>query len=81
MIILDSNILKGTSLRGPEAELLRVIRTAGVENVVAPWIVLEELAAQQALAYEAKYEAAEAAVLAEGGHAVGSRPTPEERPP
>ncbi|WP_381792964.1 PIN domain-containing protein [Streptomyces niveus] len=63
MIILDSNILKGTSLRGPEAELLRVIRTAGVENVVAPWIVLEELAAQQALAYEAKYEAAEAAVL------------------
>ncbi|MFF2940191.1 PIN domain-containing protein [Streptomyces niveus] len=63
MIILDSNILKGTSLRGPEAELLRVIRTAGVESVVAPWIVLEELAAQQALAYETKYEAAEAAML------------------
>ncbi|MFB8347932.1 PIN domain-containing protein [Streptomyces niveus] len=63
MIILDSNILKGTSLRGPEAELLRVIRTAGVENVVAPWIVLEELAAQQALAYQVKYEAAEAAML------------------
>ncbi|MFF1969932.1 PIN domain-containing protein [Streptomyces sp. NPDC058232] len=57
MIILDSNILKGTSLRGPEAELLRVIGASG-ERVAAPWIVLEELAAQQALRYEEKHEAA-----------------------
>ncbi|MFD8726275.1 PIN domain-containing protein [Streptomyces sp. NPDC059629] len=62
MIILDSNILKGISLRGPEAELLRTIRTSGVERVAAPWIVLEELAAQQALAYAEKHAAALAAV-------------------
>ncbi|WP_327123666.1 PIN domain-containing protein [Streptomyces sp. NBC_01727] len=62
MIILDSNILKGTSLRSPEAELLRTLHTVGDEGVVAPWIVLEELAAQQALIYQEKYEAAASAV-------------------
>ncbi|MEU8709170.1 PIN domain-containing protein [Streptomyces sp. NPDC048565] len=58
MIILDTNILKGTSLRGPEAELLRAIRSSRAEQIGAPWIVLEELAAQEALRYEKKYEAA-----------------------
>ncbi|WP_328375264.1 MULTISPECIES: PIN domain-containing protein [unclassified Streptomyces] len=58
MIILDSNILKGTSLRGPEAELIRAIRVTRAERVAAPWIVLEELAAQQALIYQKKYDAA-----------------------
>ncbi|MGW3736654.1 PIN domain-containing protein [Streptomyces sp. NPDC005148] len=62
MIILDTNILKGTSLRGPEAELLLAIRNTRAEQVGAPWIVLEELAAQQALLYEEKYETAKAAV-------------------
>ncbi|MFJ1550985.1 hypothetical protein [Streptomyces sp. NPDC088246] len=62
MIILDTNILKGTSLRGPEAELLLAIRSTKVERVGAPWIVLEELAAQQAILYEAKYETAKDAV-------------------
>ncbi|MFF2640036.1 PIN domain-containing protein [Streptomyces niveus] len=82
MIILDSNILKGTSLRGPEAELLRVIRTAGVETVVAPWIVLEELAAQQVLAYAAKYEAAEAAMLKlKAATPWGSLPLPRRSTP
>ncbi|MFB8085088.1 PIN domain-containing protein [Streptomyces sp. NPDC055992] len=62
MIILDTNVLKGTSLRGPEAELLRAIRNSRVERIGAPWIVIEELAAQQALLYEAKYEAAKEAM-------------------
>lgn len=64
MIILDSNILKGISLRDAEAELLRVIRAADVEQVVVPWIVMEELAAQQALAYQTKHEKAAAAMEA-----------------
>ncbi|MFG3199851.1 PIN domain-containing protein [Streptomyces sp. NPDC048208] len=58
MIILDSNILKGISLRGPEAELLRTIRASRVERVAAPWIVIEELAAQEALRHAEKHEAA-----------------------
>lgn len=62
MIILDSNILKGTSLRGPEAELIRAIRATRAERVAAPWIVMEELAAQQALAYEKKHDDAVAAI-------------------
>ncbi|MFF2146245.1 PIN domain-containing protein [Kitasatospora sp. NPDC058190] len=61
-IILDANILKGISLRGPVAELLRTIRASGVESVTAPWIAVEELAAQQALRYEEKYQAALSAV-------------------
>ncbi|RPK53954.1 PIN domain-containing protein [Streptomyces sp. ADI95-17] len=64
MIILDANILKGISLRGPVADLLRTIRASGAERVVAPWIAMEELAAQQALAYEVKHAAAVGAVEA-----------------
>ncbi|MGV9761671.1 PIN domain-containing protein [Streptomyces tricolor] len=62
MIILDANILKSTSLRGPAADVLRAIRAVGVERVAAPWIALEEIAAQQALAYRKKHDAAMAAV-------------------
>ncbi|MFF0395188.1 PIN domain-containing protein [Streptomyces sp. NPDC005248] len=64
MIILDANILKGISLRGPVADLLRTIRASGAERVVAPWIAMEELAAQQALAYEVKHAAAVGAMEA-----------------
>ncbi|MEU9033770.1 PIN domain-containing protein [Streptomyces sp. NPDC048352] len=62
MIILDANILKSTSLRGPAADVLRAIRAVGVERVAAPWIAVEELAAQQALAYRDKHDSAMAAV-------------------
>ncbi|WP_024756058.1 PIN domain-containing protein [Streptomyces exfoliatus] len=62
MIILDANILKGTSLRGPAADVLRAIRAAGGERVAAPWIAMEEVAAQQALAYTKKHDAAMDAV-------------------
>ncbi|MEU6928961.1 PIN domain-containing protein [Streptomyces sp. NPDC046374] len=58
MIILDTNILKQVSLRGLEAELLRAIRASGAEQVAAPWIALEEIAAQEALRYAQKHEEA-----------------------
>ncbi|WP_432104476.1 PIN domain-containing protein [Streptomyces sp. bgisy091] len=57
MIILDANIVKGTSLRGPVADVLRAIRAAGVERVATPWIAVEEVAAQQALLYAEKHQA------------------------
>ncbi|WP_030303125.1 PIN domain-containing protein [Streptomyces katrae] len=56
MIILDANILKSVSLRGLEAELLRAIRASGVEEIAAPWIAVEEIAAQEALRYAEKYD-------------------------
>ncbi|MFE6787856.1 PIN domain-containing protein [Streptomyces sp. NPDC057680] len=79
MIILDANILKGISLRGPVADLLRTIRASGAEHVVAPWIAMEELAAQQALAYEVKHAAAVSAVEALSRATPGGRvPRPGE---
>ncbi|RPK83279.1 hypothetical protein EES45_07235 [Streptomyces sp. ADI97-07] len=62
MIILDTNILWGTKLRGSSAELLRAIRASHVERVAVPWLVMEKLAAKRALAYEEKYEAADKAL-------------------
>lgn len=64
MIILDANIIKGVSLRGPVADILRAIRAAGVERVGTPWIAVEEIAAQEALSYAKKHEAAMEAVEA-----------------
>lgn len=62
LIILDANIIKGTSLRSSVADVLRAIRAAGVERVATPWIAVEEVAAQQVLAYQAKHDAATKAV-------------------
>lgn len=62
MIILDANIIKSVSLRGPIADIFRAIRAAGVERVGAPYIALEEIAAQEALAYASKHKAASDAV-------------------
>ncbi|MDI9829705.1 PIN domain-containing protein [Streptomyces sp. KAU_LT] len=64
MIILDTNILRGISLRGVSADLLKTIRAAGVEQVAVPWTVMEELAAQQAVRYQGKYDEAHAALEA-----------------
>ncbi|MFF0092698.1 PIN domain-containing protein [Streptomyces canus] len=62
MIILDSCILRGLSLEDSNTDLLRAIRTSRAERVAAPWMVLEELAAQKAVAYRKKYDAATQAV-------------------
>jgi predicted nucleic acid-binding protein len=58
VIILDANIIVGLSLRSAEAELLRAINASGVERIAVPWLALEEVAAQQAIAYSQKHQAA-----------------------
>jgi hypothetical protein len=58
LIILDSSTLRGVGLNSSSAELLRIIRAAGVERVGVPWVVSEELAAQQAVKYQTKHEKA-----------------------
>ncbi|KJS56297.1 hypothetical protein VM98_07710 [Streptomyces rubellomurinus subsp. indigoferus] len=56
MIILDTNILRGTGFRSSAAELLRAIRASGVERVAAPRIAMEEIAAQRAIEYDAAHD-------------------------
>jgi hypothetical protein len=58
LIILDTNILRGFKLDSVSSDLLKTIRTAGVESVGAPWVVLEELASHRAVPYREKHEAA-----------------------
>ncbi|MEV5309147.1 PIN domain-containing protein [Streptomyces sp. NPDC052610] len=62
MIILDTSILFRTTLRHANADLIRTIRAAGVEEVAVPWTVMEELAAQKTIAYRDKHAAARAAL-------------------
>jgi hypothetical protein len=64
LILLDTNILRGMSLDSVSADLIKTIRAAGVQDVAVPWAVMEELAAQQAVRYRAKYDDAHAAVQA-----------------
>ncbi|WP_097971799.1 PIN domain-containing protein [Streptomyces sp. gb14] len=58
MIILDTNILRGFKLDSVSSDLLKTIRTAGVESVCVPWVALEELTSHRAVRYREKYEAA-----------------------
>ncbi|MFI1739521.1 PIN domain-containing protein [Streptomyces sioyaensis] len=58
MIILDTCILRECGLGGSSADLLRSIRAVGAQGVAVPWMVMEELAAQKAVKYTQKYEAA-----------------------
>ncbi|MGW7244512.1 PIN domain-containing protein [Streptomyces sp. NPDC054804] len=62
MIILDANIIKGISLRSSVADVLRTIRAANVERAATPWIAVEEILAQEAQRYQAKHDAAMAAM-------------------
>lgn len=57
MIVLDTCILRSCGLESSSAEVLRAIRTAGVEGVSVPWMVMEELSAQYAVKYRKQYEA------------------------
>ncbi|MQY31807.1 PIN domain-containing protein [Nocardia aurantia] len=61
MIILDTSILRGLGLKSSTAELLRAIKESGVQRIAVPWMVLEELAAQQVLKYASSYEKARSA--------------------
>jgi hypothetical protein len=58
LIILDTSILRTFSPESSSADLLRAIRTLDAEGVGAPWMVLEELAAQQVIKYREKHERA-----------------------
>ena len=64
MIFLDTNILKSVSLRGADAELLRVLREAKAERAATSETVLVELAAQEAIRYQEKLQAARVALEA-----------------
>ncbi|MEU2264946.1 PIN domain-containing protein [Streptomyces olindensis] len=58
MIILDTNILQSVGLDSVSSDLLKTIRTAGVESVGVPWVVLEELVSHQSVPYRKKHEKA-----------------------
>ncbi|MFC8495615.1 PIN domain-containing protein [Streptomyces sp. NPDC057235] len=61
MIILDSCVIRGMRLDSSNVEVLRAIAATKTERVGAPWMALEELAAQKALDYlQAHKEAARA---------------------
>ncbi|MEU4922231.1 PIN domain-containing protein [Streptomyces parvus] len=62
LIILDASTLKSISLRGPDADVLRALQAAKVEQVATPWIAMEEIAAQQVLRYQQKHDSAIEAV-------------------
>ncbi|MZD19176.1 MULTISPECIES: PIN domain-containing protein [Streptomyces] len=52
MIILDTNIFWGLTPEDSGADFLRAIKAVGGERVAVPWMVLEELVAQQAIKHE-----------------------------
>ncbi|MBP5873177.1 PIN domain-containing protein [Streptomyces scabiei] len=51
MIILDACVIRGMRLDGSDVDVLRAIVATGTEQVGAPSIAVEELAAQKALEY------------------------------
>ncbi|MEV5877999.1 PIN domain-containing protein [Streptomyces sp. NPDC052101] len=61
---MDTSILRTFSPDSSTADLVQAIQQLGTESVAVPWMVLEELAAQQAIKYREKYEAAARAVEA-----------------
>ncbi|MFD0208917.1 PIN domain-containing protein [Streptomyces hirsutus] len=58
MIILDTSILRSIGLQSSSADLLRTIKAAAGERIGVPWVVMEELAAQQAIKYQELHERA-----------------------
>ncbi|MFZ3595058.1 PIN domain-containing protein [Streptomyces sp. BH104] len=55
LIILDTGILRGTSLESAPMEMLSTLRKSGTETVAITSVTLEELVAQRAISYEEKY--------------------------
>ncbi|MFF4146926.1 PIN domain-containing protein [Streptomyces sp. NPDC001698] len=64
MIILDTSILRSFGPQSSSADLLRTIKMVGSDRVGAPWMVMEELAAQQAIKYQELHERAAQALEA-----------------
>ncbi|MFD8779215.1 PIN domain-containing protein [Streptomyces sp. NPDC059916] len=61
---MDTSILRSFNPESSSADLLRAIRATGAHRVAVPWVVMEELAAQQAIKYRDKHEKALRAVSA-----------------
>ncbi len=62
MIILDSSILRSISPKSSSADLLHAIKAVCGQRIAMPWMVQEELAAQQAIKYRELHERAIQAV-------------------
>ncbi|MEU0249750.1 hypothetical protein ABZ192_36670 [Streptomyces sp. NPDC006235] len=62
MIILDTSLLRSFALDSVSTDLLRTIRTSGVDRVAVPWVVLEELTAERAVPYREQCEKVRAAL-------------------
>ncbi|MGW2141218.1 PIN domain-containing protein [Streptomyces sp. NPDC001773] len=62
MIILDTSVLFRTTRRHANAEIIRTIVAAKVDKVAVPWTVMEELAAQKAVAYRDQHAKVQAAI-------------------
>jgi PIN domain len=62
LIIFDTNTLYGLHRNSPKFDLLRALKHSGSHSAGIPWMVREELVAQQVLEYTAAYDSAEAAV-------------------
>ncbi|WP_199577551.1 PIN domain-containing protein [Streptomyces sp. CRB46] len=64
MIILDTSILRSISPESSSADLLHAIKAICGQPITMPWVVMEELAAQQAIKYQELHERAVQAVEA-----------------
>ncbi|MFF8544975.1 PIN domain-containing protein [Streptomyces werraensis] len=64
MIILDTSILRSFGPESSSADLLHAIKAVCGQRIGMPWMVCEELAAQQAIKYEELHERAVQAVEA-----------------
>jgi hypothetical protein len=62
MIIFDTSALYGLTRSSPKFDFLRALKHSGLEPVGIPWMVREELVAQQVLEYETAYGQANAAI-------------------
>lgn len=64
MIIFDTSVLFGLHPKNPRFDLLMALKHAGTEPAGIPWMVREELVAQQVLEYSVAYNRARDAVNA-----------------
>ena len=62
MIIFDTSVLYGLNRNSPNFDLLMALKHSGSQPAGIPWMVREELVAQQVLEYESAHDEAEVAI-------------------
>jgi hypothetical protein len=62
MIIFDTNALYGLQRNTPNYDLLMAFKRSGAHSMGIPWMVREELVAQQVIVYMTAYSSAETAI-------------------